>query len=239
MAVDSQAPRANGFKTVLDTIVAPKEGFEALRTFPTWGLALAIAIVLSALGTYLMTPAIQHATIANWPAQVAASPQLAQMSPEQQQAALNMGVKISSFSWIFLLFMLPIYCLIEALVMLLFDKLGGGDGTFGRYFAVCSNIAVVVGIGTVITAIITIVRGADSFTTPQSVQAAMPSLAMIVPVTGKLGAFLSVITPINVWVTGLSISALLVAGRVRRVQAWLGGIVLLLVPALVAVAFTK
>ena len=238
MAVES-APKVNAMKTVVDIVVAPKEAFESLRAVPTWGLALAIAIILGAVGTYLMTPAIAHATIAGWPAQVAANPRLAQMTPEQQQNALNLGVKMSSFGWIFVMIAVPIYCLIESLIMLVFDKLGRGEGSFGKYFAANCNIAVPVGIGTIVTAIITIVRGPDSFATAQSVQAAMPSLGTLIPVTGKLGAFLATVTPISLWATGLAIGALLIIGRVPKLQAWLGGIVLFLIPSLLAVAFAK
>src|SRR5215469_6015827 len=189
MAVDSQAPQANGLKTVLDTIVAPKEAFESIRVVPTWGWALAIAILLGAIGSYLMVPAVQHAIASDWPAMVAQNPRLAQMTPEQQQTALSTSQKIAAFSWIGIFIFAPILCLIEGVIMLIFDKLGRGEGSFAKYFAAACNIAVpVVGIGTLINALIVVMRGPASFTTTQAVQGAMPSLAMLAPgVTGKLG----------------------------------------------------
>lgn len=241
MAVDSQAPQANGLKTVLDTIVAPKEAFESMRIVPTWGWALAIAIVLAAVGSYLIVPAVQHAIASDWPAMTAANPRIATMTPEQQQAALGMSQKIAAFSWIFVIIVIPIYCLIESVIMLIFDKLGGGDGSFAKYFAASCNIAVpVAGIGGLVNSLIVIMRGPASFNTSQSVQSAIPSLAMLAPAaTGKLAAFLATITPFTIWATALSIAALLIVGRVRTLQAWLGGIVLFLIPALIAVAFAK
>lgn len=238
MALDAQKS-ANGLKTVVDTVVAPKEAFESIALVPTWGWALAIAIVLGAIGTYLMTPATIHAIAAIFPSQVAASPQLSQLTPEQQQNYLAVTEKVTGFAWLFVIAVTPIYCLIEAVVMLLFDKIGRGEGSFGKYFAASCNIAVVVAIGTIVTAIIVMARGADSFDTQQSVMHAMPSLALIIPSSGKLAAFLATITPFNIWATGLTIAALSIIGRVPRVQAWLGGIVLFLVPAMMAVAFAK
>lgn len=241
MAVDSQAPHANGLKTVLDTIVAPKEAFASIRVVPTWGWALAIAIVLGGISAYLTVPAVQHAMAADWPSIVAQNPRLAQMSPEQQQSMLTTNQKVASFTWIFVIFVVPIYCLIEAVIMLVFDKLGRGDGTFTKYFAAACNIAVpVAGIGGLINSLIVVMRGPATFTTAQSVQTAVPSLAMLAPgVTGKLGAFLATFTPFTIWATALSILAMLIVGRVPKLQAWLAGIVLFLVPSLIAVSFAK
>ncbi|HEU5479666.1 MAG TPA: hypothetical protein VFU90_07515, partial [Candidatus Tumulicola sp.] len=61
MGVDrAGAPKANGLKTALDTIISPKEAFEQLRVAPTWGWALLLTIVLYAFASYLLTPAIVH-----------------------------------------------------------------------------------------------------------------------------------------------------------------------------------
>ena len=241
MAVDSEAPQANGLRTVLDTIVAPSEAFESIRVVPTWGWALAIAILLGAIGSYLMVPAVQHAMASDWPSMVAQNPRLAQLTPEKQQAALATSQKLAAFSWIGVFIFVPIYCLIEAVVMLVFDKLGRGDGSFAKYFAAACNIAVpVAGIGTIINALIVVMRGPASFNTAQAVQGAVPSLAMLAPgVTGKFGAFLATFTPFTIWATALSIAAMLIIGRVPKLQAWLAGIVLFLIPSLIAVSFAK
>lgn len=240
MAADVQATRANGLKTAWDTIVAPKEAFEAIRVVPTWGWALAIAIVLTIIGNFLLMPAIQHSIAAAWPQTVAQSPQLSQMSPEQQQSTLNFTLKIASFSWIFSLFVVPIICLIEAVVMLVFDKLGRGEGSFGKYFAVSCNVAIVgAGIGYIVSGVVAMARGADSFNTQASIQQTAPSLNMFVHASGKLGAFFSTFTPFTLWATGLTIAAMLIVGRVPKLQAWLAGIVLFLIPCLIAVATSK
>jgi Yip1 domain len=241
MTVDSQAPEANALKTVVDTIVAPKEAFESIRVVPTWGWALAIAIVLAAVGAYLTIPAVQHAMAAGWSEMVTRDPRLAQMTPAQQQSALSVSQKIAAFSWVVVMFVIPIYCLIEAVVMLIFDKLGHGEGSFAKYFAACCNIAVpVAGIGSLVNALVVVLRGPETFNSAQAVQTAIPSLAMLAPgATGKLGAFLATITPFNIWAAGLSIAAMLIIGRVPKLQAWLAGIVLFLIPSLIAVASAR
>ncbi len=242
MATDSSAlPKANGLKTVLDTIVAPKDAFEALRTTPTFGWALSITIVLSALATYLMVPAIQHGLSAGWADMMAKNPQTASLTPAQTQMQLAIASKFVSFNWVFAVVIVPIYCLIEAVVMLIFNAIGRGSGSFVKYFAAACNIAVpVAGIGNVVLAAIVLMRGAESFSTPQSVQWAMPSLAFLAPAGNiKLTALLATVTPFTIWAFALSIAAMLIIGRIPKLQAWLAGIVLFLVPAIFAVAFAK
>lgn len=235
MAVDTQAPQANPLKTVFDTIVAPKEAFESIRLVPTWGWALAIGIVLSVAGTYLLAPALQHAMAAEWPATVAKSPQLAQMTPAQQQAQLAVGQKVIGFSWVFVLFALPIFALVQALVMLVFDKIGHGEGTFTKYFAAVANISVPASLGPVVAGVIATLRGPNSFESMSATQTAMPTLALLAPgASPKLAAFLGVMTPFSLWATGLVIAAMLIVGRVGKIPAWLAGLVLLIVPALFA-----
>ncbi|MBV8639594.1 MAG: YIP1 family protein [Candidatus Eremiobacteraeota bacterium] len=235
MAVDSQAPRANALKTVLDTMIAPKEAFESIRIVPTWGWALAIAIVLSAIGSYLTVPAFQHALAASWSDTVAKNPQLAQLTPQEQHARMEIGQKFIGFTWVFSIFAVPIFVLIDAVVMLIFDKLGKGEGTFVQYFAAASNIAVPASLGPVTLAIVALIRGADSFTSVQSVQNALPTLALFAQgASPKVVAFLSVFTPFSLWATGLVIAAVSIIGRTPKLQAWLAGAILIIVPALLA-----
>ncbi len=241
MAVESTAPRANGLKTLFDTIVAPKEAFESIRIVPTWGWALLVAIILTAIGSYLITPAIQHAIAADWPHQVASNPQLAAASPERQQAALAISQKFIAYTWVIVIFGVPIICLIEAVVMLIFNALGRGQGSFAKYWAASCNIAVIGGgISAVVNAIVVSLRGAESFNSPQSVQQAIPSLAMVVPnASTKVTALLASVTPFTIWATALAITAMLVIGRVGKVQAWLAGIIMFVIPALFAVMGAK
>jgi hypothetical protein len=237
MAVDT--PKANGLKTVVDTIVAPKEAFESIRVAPTWGWALLITIVIVMAGTYLMTPASMHGLAADWPNMVAKNPSLAGESADQQQAALAVAQKFAGFVWIFSPIFILVFALIGAVIMLIFNALGRGDGTFAKYWAAQCNLGVVAALGTVVLTVIVLVRGPESFNSAQAVQDAMPNLGLLVPGTGKLHAFLTVFTPFSVWATGLAIAALSIVGRVPRVQAWLGGSLTLILPAFLAAAFAR
>ena len=150
-----------------------------------------------------------------------------------------MAQKITSFVWLFTPIFVIIAVLIGTVIMVIFNALGRGDGTFGKYWAAQCNIAVVAALGSLVLAVIVLLRGADSFNTSLSVQEAMPNLGMLVPGPGKLHAFLSVFTPFSLWAMGLAVAALAIVGRVPRVQAWLGGILTLVLPALIAAAFAR
>lgn len=239
MAVDT--PKANGFKTVVDTIVAPKEAFESIRVAPTWGWALLISIVLVATGSYLITPALVHAYPGTFAQQLATDPRLSGMPQDQQQAVLALTLKGLSFAWIFGIIVVPISALVAAAIMLIFDKIGHGQGSFGRYWAAACNVSIpVFALGSVIGAVIILLRGADSFSTEQAVQQAVPSLAMLAPGAGvKLTAFLAAITPFALWGVGLNVVAMRTIGRVGAVPTWLAAIAILLIPALFAAAGAK
>jgi len=240
MTVDS-APKANGVKTALDTIIAPKEAFESIRNTPTWSFALIISIAISMICSYLVIPAAQHAIVADWPNQLAKSPQLASMTAAQQQAALAMGQKISSFFFLFFILLVPIGNLVSAAVMSLFNSLGRGEGSFAKYWAASCNIGVVAwGVYSIVLAIVVLARGADSFNTSMSVQQAIPSLAMLVPgASAKLTAILYPFNPITLWGVVLVSLAMETIGRVPRLQAWLAGITMFLLPIAIAVPFAK
>lgn len=239
MAVESDA-KPSGIKTAWDTVVAPKEAFESLSVAPTWGWAFLIAIVIATIATYLTTPAVVHGITADWPNMVAKSPVLSAQSAQQQQAGLAMATKFAEFGWLFTPIALLLGALIGTVILTIFNAVGRGSGSFGKYWAAQWNIAIVGMIGSVVLCVIVIARGADSFSSAADVQSAMPSLAMLVPASAvKLHAFLSVFTVFGIWETGLEIAALSIIGKVGRVTAWLGGSATLLVTALFIAAFAR
>jgi hypothetical protein len=227
----ARAAKSNGLKTALDTIVAPKEAFEQLRAAPTWGWALLLTIVLYALAGYLMTPALVHGTQADWPRQIAANPQLATMTPDQQQRALGLTVTITRWFWLFAPIFVLLIVLIQSVIMLVFKVLGKGDAPFRALWASTANIMLpMIGVNAMVTAIIAIVRGPESFNAPTELQTALPSLALLVPASAiKLHAFLSAFNPFTLWGCGLTIAAMAIVARVPRSWAWITGIVGLLV----------
>jgi hypothetical protein len=227
------AAKANGLKTALDTVIAPKDAFEQLRVAPTWGWALLLVFVLYAAASYLMTPALLHAIAADWPRQVAANPRLAQMTPGEQQQALAFTEKIVQWSWIFAPIIALIAILVQSVVMLVFKALGKGDAPFRAVWAAAVNIQVpVLGINALLTAAIVMLRGSDSFNSAAELQTAMPSLGLLVPSTAiKLHAFASAFNPFMLWGCGLTIAAMVIIARLDRAWAWASGIVWLLVSA--------
>jgi hypothetical protein len=227
------ASKGNGLKTALDTVIAPKDAFEELRRAPTWGWALLVVLVLYAVASYLMTPALIHASTADWPRQVAANPGLAQMTPEQQRQALAFTQRFVQWAWVFAPVIAVIAILVQSIVMLIFKAAGKGDATFGAIWASAVNIQVpVLGINALVTVAIVILRGADGFNSAAELQTAMPSLGLLVPSTAiKLHAFASAFNPFTLWGCGLTIAAMAIVARLDRAWAWATGLVWLLVTA--------
>jgi Yip1 domain len=237
MAVDT-SPKPNGLKVALDTIVAPREAFESIRIAPTWGWAFLIVLVLTLATSYIVTPAVVHGLQSDWPNTVAKNPALSGLSADEQQTRLAVSVKIASFVWVFTPLFVLFGLVIGTVIMVIFNALGRGDGSFGKYWAAQCNIALTNTVGAIVLTAIVFARGADSFTTAASVQEAMPNLGMLVPGVGKLHAFFATFTPFTLWGAALVIVALMVIGRVPRVQAWLAGILAFILPGAIAVAFT-
>jgi hypothetical protein len=233
MDANSGAPQPSGLKTALDTIVAPKDAFESLRVAPTWGWAFLLTLILYAAANYFQTPALVHATQANWPNVVAQDPRLAQMTAEQQQQILDFTLKIISFSWLFAIVLLPIIVFFQTIVMLVFKVIGKGTASFASLWAASLNIALVsLGLNAVVTAVLVTIRGPDSFERPLDVQGAMPSLALLAPEAPlKLHAFLCAFTPFTLWGCFLIATAMMVTARVQPSIAWATGIVMLLIGA--------
>jgi hypothetical protein len=224
-------------KTAWDTIVAPREAFTSIRAVPTWGWALALAIILTAVGSYLSVPALQHAIAGDWPRMVAQNPAIAAMPADRQQRQLHLLQRSMAFGWVVSIVAVPFYCLVNALLMLVFDRLGRGDGSLAKYWSAACNIALVqYGLQNLVLGIIALARGGASYTTMKAFQLSMPSLAFLAPnAAPKLVTFLATINVFTIWSTALAITALLVVGRVRGFQAYLGGLILYLYPTFFAV----
>ena len=234
MAVEApEKVRANGLKTALDIIVSPKEAFESLRVAPTWGWAILIVFVLYAVASWLTTPALLHATQADWPHTVATNPKLAQLSPDEQARYLTFSLKIVGWVWLFSPLLAIIASVIQTIVMLIFKALGKGSATFATIWASAVNIQIpTLAINALVTAVIVMLRGADSFNTPGEIQTALPSLGMLAdPAQIKLHAFLSAINPFTLWGLGLTVGAMAIAARMSRGWSWATGVVWLLIAA--------
>jgi hypothetical protein len=223
-------------KTAWDIIVAPRAALDALRESPTWGWALFITIVVGTLTNYLIVPAMQHGEAGTFAHLFATDPALAGEPPEKQQFGLAFAQKALAFGWLFVPVIVPFAALIAAVVMLLFDKIGRGEGSLATYWAVACNVAVpAYAVGGIVTAIIVLARGADTFSTLQEVQQAVPSLALLAPGANvKVSAFLGALTPFQLWGAGLNVAAMRIVGRVAALPAWLAALLMLIIPAYLA-----
>jgi hypothetical protein len=229
--------RRSGLANVVDIIIAPNAAFERLRIVPTWGWAFLVAALLGVAGTLMSAPATQHALQLSLPAQLAADPGIAKLPPDQQQQAIQRALSvtkvITQFSWLFIPVILLLIALIQALFMTVANAMGGGDGSFKKYYALSMTVAVVgTGIGSLALGIIVTLRGASSFETPAAVQAALPSLALLAPgLKGAWAGFLGALNIFYLWATALLALGMIRVGRVSPPVAWAVAVLLLLITA--------
>jgi hypothetical protein len=225
------ANKANGLTTVINVITSPKEAFETLRIAPTWGWALLIAVVLMAIGQYLATPATIHAVQTSFPQQIASNPQLAGMTPEQQQRALNMSVSVVRFVWIFTPIWVLLGALVATIVMIVFKAIGRGDAGFKQLWCAAMNIAVVsAGIYSLIAGLIALVRGPATYNSTMDAYRAVPGLTWLAPHAGiKTIAFLSAFNVIGIWAAVLVAMALMYVAKTSKATGTICAIVMLCV----------
>ncbi len=234
----TKSASANGLQTVADVILAPTTAFERLRSEPTWGWALAIALACSTVAYLFIAPALTHALQASWPAMMAQNPRTAQLTPAQQQDALAVTLAFTRFAWIGALIATPFFMLVGAVVMLIFNAIGRGSASFRSLWAASVNIGVpTIALGGIVTAVIVALRGADSFNSAQAVGAAAPSLAWIVPSSGpKMLAFLGSLSVFQLWGAALFYIAMRVTARVGVAPAVITAVVIPLAGAIAAAA---
>jgi hypothetical protein len=233
-----QASKANGLRTAIDIIVAPKDAVESLRRDPVWGWALLVTLILMIVGYFLQQPATQHASYASMQHALANNPLYATLSDEQRQRILARiahppayqtavgigGIVIAIF----------IMTLLNAVILLAASAVGRGSGDFKHLFAGSMNIAVPsLGLFAVVLGIICRVLGADHFATLTEMYRAVPSLALLMPgASGKLGAFLAGIQLFSLWGCGLNILMMRMLAGVRNALAWVVPLLILIGAAL-------
>ncbi|MEO7203063.1 MAG: YIP1 family protein [Candidatus Tumulicola sp.] len=234
MAIESgPTSNADGLKTALDIVVAPRDALERLRVHATWGWAILIVMVVYALASWAMAPALVHATQVDWPNVVAKTPSIAAEPIAQQQAKLDLTLKIVGFSWVITPIIVLFGVFLQALIMTICNMAGRGTAPFRRLWAVAVNIGIpLIALNGVVVAIIVLVRGSQSFNSAVELQTVMPSLGYLVPMSSlKLHTFLTFFNPFTLWGTGLIIAAMAIVAGVSRLWAWLTGLIWLLINA--------
>ncbi len=227
------AGKANGFSTVVNVITAPREAFETLRISPMWGWAFVAAVVLTAIGQYLAMPATVHAMQASWPAQMASNPQLAGASPQAQRSALNISLAFIKWSWVWSPLVVLVGALVAAIVMFIFKAIGRGDAGFKQMWCAAMNVAVVsAGVSSLVTGLIAVVRGADSYNATADAYRALPSLAWLVPqAAAKTSAFLAGFNVISIWAAVLIVVAMVHLAKTSAALGTVCAIVMLCIGA--------
>ena len=222
---EATVPRRSGLLNVADIIVAPNAAFDRLRIVPVWGWAFLAASALGIAGALLAMPATQHALQTSLPAQLAASPNIARLPADKQSAAIanatSMVITFTRISFLFVPVFMLIASLVQALVMLVANAAGRGDGTFRKFFALSVTVAVVgSGLYTLLNGAILAVRGADAFDNPAALQA-LPGLALLAPgTTGAVHGFLSGFNVVFLWASALLAFGMIRVARIPRVTAW-------------------
>jgi len=229
------AAKTSGLSTVVDTIAAPTDAFERLRTMPTWGWALIVAIAFMLIGTVLQLPAQHHAATAQIQRMVD-GPLFAKATAEQKQHAVANAGKTNVFTFLAPILGLFVAVFLNTLFMLIGNVAGRGQADFKRLWCGSMNIAVpTLGLGAVVLGVIATIRGADSFGSSLALAQAVPSLGMLVPHgSPMLVAFFSAISVFSLWGLFLNATMLRVTAKTSPAIAYTFAILVLLLGALFA-----
>jgi hypothetical protein len=228
------AARPSGLQTALDVTIAPRTAFTNLRETPRWAWAFAISCMLGIIGSLAIAPVVAHVMGAEMASRLAVDPQLAALPAAERQARI---AQISGFAqiavrfaFVFIPFGLAAGCALQALVMLIANAIGKGDGNFTKFWALAVNAAVVgTGLASVALAIIVLIRGADGFASSAQITGALPGPAMFVPAGAKAAAaFFGVMNIFALWDMALLVLGMMIVARLSRTTAIVTAIVILL-----------
>jgi hypothetical protein len=222
--MQNETKPASGLTNVVNTIVSPKEAFEALREAPTWGWALIIGAILSIIGYFLALPASHHATLVAMQS-LTSGPSFSTMSDVQKQqmlASANPGAVRDVLGAIGPVIFLLIAVLLNTLFMLIANAIGKGQADFKRLWCGSMNIAVpTFALGQLVAGIIAVLRGPDSFTSMADLFRAVPGLGTLASgMHGFGGAFLAFITVFSLWGLFLNGTMMRAMARAAAGASW-------------------
>ncbi len=197
---------SSGLATYLKVLYAPGEAFATLARIPTWGWAAIIGIGLTVVATAIGIPAIVHLI------QAQQDKAMQQLSADQAAAQRAVLAKVPQMLYVALSFiqglLIPWFAwLIGAVVFVIGAALGGGEARFKSAWVSAVNLYIIGAIGALATYIIVALRGTASVASSADLYA-LPSLAMLVPGSVKLQAFLYSFNVLNLWYYIVAIIAL-------------------------------
>jgi hypothetical protein len=220
-------------RTALDILIAPREAFARIREVPTWLWILVVAVVVESLSVLAFLPALQHAIATGMPAQLAANPAIARLPADEQQkriaSLIAIQLKVVNFTWLFTIVVVPFVAAVQALVMLVAAKIGGGDRTYKYFWSLAVHVQIVAAVGGLLADAIVLLRGANSFDAPDQLQTVLPNLGLLVPGGPPvLVAFLSSLNVIALWQCALLAFGMIAIGKISRPVAWTAALLMLL-----------
>ncbi len=238
MVADPVGPQSNDLKKVVDTIVAPKEAFASIQATPAFAIPFLVLVFLVIIGFFLQRPAQLHTSVAVMQHMAATNPFFHSMDDQQKQQALHNAAHPPLWQAAIGLIMLVIGSLfaifLNALFLLATNAVGSGKGNFQTFWSGSTLIAVpTLGLSSVVLGIITLLRGADAFSTMGDLTGALPNLGMLAPfASGLFGNTLGSISIFSLWGLALNLLLLRSAG-VSKVLAWVVPIAITLGGALI------
>ncbi|MBV8171415.1 MAG: YIP1 family protein [Candidatus Eremiobacteraeota bacterium] len=235
----SAAPpeKANGLATYFKVIFAPGDAFATLARAPMWGWAALVGTVLTVVGTIVLMPATLHFIHATQ------EQSLSQMSADQAAAARATMAKIpnsvySIFGVVGSIFAPWFYWLIGSIVFIIGAAISGAEVRFKAAWVGAVNCYVIPAIGTVIVAVIVMLRGPENVNSSADLYA-LPSLAMLVHGSPKLAGFLYAFNILNIWFYAVAVIAMEQLLKMSRGAAIMTVIVLALLGGGLAAIFAK
>ena len=230
-------PQENaGLSSLVETIVAPASAFDRLAEKQTWGWAFIASSILMIVAGLASRPVQQHIARLITEQRIAAAVTAKQAAAVKTAAAI--GLKLSTFSWIFSPIGILGIVLFATIILLLCNVILGGKATFKQLWCASMNVFVVVAIGSLIGSIVLALRGPDAFTGVMDIYRNSLSLAAIIPSANvKLIAFLAAFTPFTLWVLCLNSLVMQRVARLAAPKAWAAALAVFLIPAIIGAAF--
>ncbi len=216
------ASNRSPFSIVVDVIVAPKSAFEAIAAQPRWLVAYVVVCALGMAGAVLQIPVAEHVGLATLDQRAAHDPSLASASPQTLQNVKNYTILIQHVVWAFYPVVAIIGISLAALLLLLGNAIGRGQGSFAKFFSLAANIAIInFGIYYLLLGVLCAVHSPDAFHTQSDVVRLVPSPAWLVPdASPKVTVLLEEFNPFALWSFALLGLGLQTVGKVSTAVAF-------------------
>ncbi len=239
MSADKLA-KPNELKVALDTVIAPKSAYEALRSAPVWRWAFLVLVVLIVVGYAMQRPAAQHAAVGSMQHMLATSSFFSKLTDAQKADMLartehpDARDAVTGSLWTILA--AAIALVFNSLLLMAGAAIGGGSARWSRMWAASVNTGIpTIGIAAVVLGIIAMIEGPDRFNLTTDLLRAIPNLGWLAPgVTGVTAGTLASLNIFVLWGLWLNMQALRWTAEVRGPMVWIAPAVITILGALAA-----